>query len=355
MQSNESQDGDDTYLERRQFNITKMLGTAFVGTMSRSVPPTAIVPENADIEADVTTATAGQEAISIIERMNDIDGLVRGENTMLYNYGMYAKRTHVVIDGNWAGWDKVPDIQPVTTMLPNRYHCSRCGEDTPADEQGGASNQIAQQGSEGNSQTDGQDFSGTGNSGRLRPPSAMATPNGAINCIGCGAPLGSADFYPAESLTQDVTVGTKRKARAMVKWTIHSPLEFDADPQAKKVKNSPVVALDREVDVGWARRTFSGMRDKIKQGMSTSTTPNAEYERMRRNESYSPGYAFTTDSFLEKCTYSEVWIQPDAYYRDQCDEKDQSGLTFSERMMKAGPDGLRLQMIGKEVVGVQPA
>src|SRR5271166_3790976 len=42
MQSGKQQEGDDTYLQSFQNNVTKMLGTAFVGTMSRSVPPTVI-------------------------------------------------------------------------------------------------------------------------------------------------------------------------------------------------------------------------------------------------------------------------------------------------------------------------
>src|ERR1035441_8822756 len=100
-------DGDASYLlDRFKNNITKMLGTAFVGTMSRSVPPTVIKPENAEIEADVTTAKAAGEAISIIERMNDIKGLVRDQNTKLYLFGCYGKHTRTVIDGAWAGYDE---------------------------------------------------------------------------------------------------------------------------------------------------------------------------------------------------------------------------------------------------------
>ena len=72
-----SPEGDASYLlDRFTNNITKMLGTAFVGTMSRSVPPTAIRPENADVEADVTTAKAAQESISIIERFKDRKSVV---------------------------------------------------------------------------------------------------------------------------------------------------------------------------------------------------------------------------------------------------------------------------------------
>src|ERR1700761_6690713 len=62
--------GQEIGAEKYQNNITQMLGTGFVGTMSRGIPPTVIRPANAQVLADVTTAKAAQDAITIIEREN---------------------------------------------------------------------------------------------------------------------------------------------------------------------------------------------------------------------------------------------------------------------------------------------
>ena len=96
-------DGASDNLEKYINNITQMLGDSFIGTMSRGIPPTIIQPENAEVLADVTTAKAAQQAISIIERMNGISKLVRKENSNLYLYGCYFKHTRGVLDGDW-GW-----------------------------------------------------------------------------------------------------------------------------------------------------------------------------------------------------------------------------------------------------------
>lgn len=339
MQSGEQNEGDDTYLQAFQNNITKMLGTAFIGTMARSVPPTVIRPENAVVLSDVTTAKAGQEAIAIIERMNDIRGLLRNENTMLYLYGCYFKHTRPVIDGAWAGYDEEPEVKMQAQMLPDRYHCSQCGKDVPVGESVPSDSEGATGSLIGQDPDSSTEDAGSAGQGKQCP---------------CGNSLGPANFYPAEQGDElEIVVGTKKVPRAMVKWTVHGPMEFDADPEAKKLKDSPIGALDMEVDIGTLRRIFP--KAKIQDGAQVSTTPNAGFERLRRNESYSQGNSYTSDSFQAKPTYSQVWMQPESYYRLGLDEKDSDGKTFADRMMDVGPEGLKLSMVGDQVVDIRPA
>jgi hypothetical protein len=349
-------DGDASYLlDRFKNNITKMLGTAFVGTMSRSIPPIVIQPENAEIEADVTTAKAAGEAITIIERFNNSRGMVRSQNTKLYLFGCYGKHTRTVIDGAAYGYDEQPEYGDVPTVLPDRYRCVQCGKDTPRNGQPNLNASGPPQAAGDNSEVQGG-MAQTLASGLSQQPSLQESADGqAKSCNGCGAPLSSANFYPSEVVTEEKQVGTKRIPRAMVKWSVHGPLEVDADPMAKKISDSPIVALDMEIDIGTARRTFKASADKIKEGAETTTTPNAGFERLRRQESYASGNAYTADSFNQKPTYSQVWMQPDAYYRDTCTDKDDNGLTFSERMMEVAPEGLKISMVGDEVVDVRQA
>ena len=123
---------EDTYLEKYSNNITQMLEGGFSAVIAGEVPSVIVKPENAEILADVTTAKASQEAISIIERMNGSDRMLLSESNMLYLWGVYFKHTRAVLDGDWAGWDYEDTFGPITVQKPDRYHCFNCGTDTPA-------------------------------------------------------------------------------------------------------------------------------------------------------------------------------------------------------------------------------
>lgn len=303
--SGQQQEGESDYLEQYGNNITQMLEAGFVGTMSRGVPPTLVRPENAEILADVTTAKAAQEAISIIERMNNIRDMVQVGNNILFLGGVYFKYCRAVLDGDWAGWDYEDVFGQVAVQKPDRYHCFNCGTDTPADQQ----------------------------------PEA---------CPKCKAPLGPESFYPAEQSQEMSIVGQKKVPRAMVKWTVHGPMEVDVDPMAKDLSETPILSLDQEVDVGALRRVFPAMFKEITEGLEVGTTPNASYEKLRRNEIYSMGWGYTSDSSNQKPTYSRNWMTPNSYGRT-------GDKAFSDWMMATFPDGVKVDLVGTLVVNVRPA
>lgn len=301
---NGSAAADDTYLEKYINNITQMFGTGFVAALSRGVPPTLVRPENAENLADTTTARAAQEAIGIIERANDIREMVRHEDLLLYLYGCYFKHTRLVIDGEWAGWEDGAEIFQRTVTTSDRYHCSKCGTDTPAGD-------------------------------------------GSEKCFACGTPFGPADFYPGEAVEAQ-GVRPLRKAKAMVKWSVHGPMQIDADPKAQKVADSPVFAFETEVDVGWLRMTFPEEMEAITEGAESTTNANASYERLVRNLVFSKAGTYTTDIYNQQPTYTLAWVQPQAYYR----AKNQA---FIEKMTRLYPQGCRVAMVGPHVLRVKPA
>lgn len=302
-------DGDDTYMEKYANNITQMLESGFVGTMSRGVPPTLVRPENAEILADVTTAKAAQEAISIIERMNRIRSLVRVQNNLLYLYGVYFKYTRAVQDGNWAGWDHEDNFGEITVQKPDRLHCFNCGKDTPAE---------AFQANEDKA------------------------------CPFCESALGPESFYPGESSQQIAMQGQRRIARAMVKWSVHGPMEVDTDPMANCLEDTPTLSLDQEIDVGSLRLTFPQMFSEIKEGAEINTTANASYEKLQRNQVYSVGMGYTADAKVQKPTFSQNWLQPTAYGR--LDDKE-----FSDWMKQTFPDGVKASYVGNVLVDIRAA
>jgi len=311
--SSKVRDGESTDLRRFIHPLTLLLGQTFIGNMSREVPKTIVKPQDARILADMTTASAAQTAIGIIERRNGIRQMVRGEFEFLYLYGTYFKWTRGALDGNENGWDEQPIIGQVQIGQPDRMRCMSCGTETPVDQ--------AQPSQDGSS----------------------------LACPSCDAKMGQDSFYPSEpGVSRMVVTGTKKIPRAMVKQTIHSPLEIDADPQAKNLCGTPILAFDYEIDIGEARTMFPDAWDKIHDGAESTTSDNASYDKLRRNESYAMGTGYTTDVSQQRPTYSQVWVQPVAYARTGDPE-------YTKRMQAAAPDGLKLTMIGGEVVGVKKA
>jgi len=298
--------GQEIGAEKYINNITQMLGTGFVGTMSRGVPPTVIRPANAQVLADVTTAKAAQDAITIIERENHIHELVREQNTLLYLYGVYFKYTRFVLDGNRYGWDEDPVYGQIQVTKPDRMRCKNCGTETPL--------------------------------------AGMTGPE----CSGCGNKMDPGSFWPAETTTEIGFQGMKKSPKGMVRWTVHGPMEIDVDPNAKSLLDTPLLVKDVEIDIGEARATFPAIQQKIQPGQDSPTTPNASYERLLRNNQYSYGMYQTSDTENQRTTYSEAWLTPRAYWR--LGDKE-----FAERMLAIGPDGLMISMVGPDVVDIRKA
>ena len=305
-QEGKAAEGQELGIEKYVNNITQMLGTGFVGTMSRGVPPTVIRPQNAQILADVTTAKAAQDAITLIERMNRIREMVREEPTLLYLYGSYFKYTRFVLDGQWAGWDEDPEYGEIPVNKPDRMRCAACGTETAL--------------------------------------AGMATPD----CPSCQTRLGASNFWPAESTTAIGFKGMRKSAKGMVKWTVHGPMEIDVDPQAKSLGDTPILVFDQEIDIGEARATFRSVQGKIQTGQESSTTPNSSYERLRRNDLYSFGEVFAADTENSRPTYSRAWLTPRAYWKLGDEE-------FAGRMTAVAPEGMLVSMIGPDVVNICPA
>jgi hypothetical protein len=306
---NNKAEAEDTYLEKYGNNITQMLEGGFSSVIAGAVPSVIVKPENAEILADVTTAKASQEAISIIERMNETPDMLLEESSLLYLYGVYFKYTRPVLDGDWAGWDFEDTFGTVTVQKPARYHCFKCGTDTPA--------QMFQQ-------------------------------DQAKSCPKCGAPLGPESFFPPEQSDEVSRTGQQRVPRAMVKWSVHGPMEIDLDPMAKSIDQTPTLSFDQEIDIGALRLTFPKIFEQITQGAEIGTTPNASYEKLRRNEIYSMGWGYTSDSQNQKPTFSQNWMQPSSYGR--IGDKD-----FAAWMNQNFPDGAKITLIGELVADVRKA
>lgn len=308
-----NQDHDNTYLTRYVNNLTQSLGTSFIGALARGIPQAVIRPQDADNLSDATTAKAAQEAITIIERMNHIRKMVRQEAQYLYLYGSYFKWTRFVIDGSWAGMkDAEPEFSDKDMQVSqDRFHCMSCGTDTPA---GVASEQAPQ-------------------------------------CSNCTAQLKPEDFFPGETESMPVMVPGKDEGEpnGMVKWTLYSPLQIDADPTAKSPKESALLALDMETDVADLRAAYPAMLDEIKEGTESATDPNTSYARLVRTLVFaSTSSGQSADILNERVTASYVWVQPRAYYK-------LTDVALIKKLQELFPKGLKLVMCGQTVLSITPA
>jgi len=310
--SQDNDNGEDTDLERWINPLTLMFCNVFTGTMSRAVPKTIIKPRNSDPSLkDTVTAKAAVEAIRIIEQKNRMRKMVRSMFEMLYLFGSYFRYTRASIDGNMFGYDEQVEFTDMEIESEPHYTCPKCGMETPA-----------------------------------------TSPDG-MECPNCGAFMGQESYYGAGegNRTSLKSLGVKRVPRAGVKWTLHSPIEIDADPKAKgddALTKTPILAKDCEIDLGEARQMFPQLYTQIQAGAETSTTPNASAEKLARTDAISAIGGMAADNALSNPTYSEVWVTPMAYNK-------KGDPAFAQRMKAKFPDGLKVAMVGELVVDIREA
>jgi hypothetical protein len=301
-----NQETDYSYLEKYVNNITQTCRRNFSSAVARAVPPVVIRPENAENLADMTTAKAGQEAITIIEEANKTKGLLQLEAQYLFLYGVYFKWTRFVIDGVWVGYKNEPVFGDIDAKISeDHFHCSNCGADSPE--------------------------------------------TGQMRCPQCGAQLNPQDFQPGETAAVIGQVGTKKKPNGLPKWSVFSPLQVDTDPTKEFLEDVPLLALEWEVDASDVRATFPDMAPEITEGVESATNDNASYERLVRTMVFSSSFSVTADIFAARGTYSLIWVQPNSYYRIQNDD------AFVQQLKAIFPYGMKVTMYGPLVLSVEPA
>ena len=311
--SDKVRDGESTELEKFLHPITSMLGVTFVSNIAREVPLTVVKPQDPRIEADMITADAAGEAIGIIERRNGARQMTRGEAKFLYLFGSYGKYVRGVLDGEFSGYDDEPIIGPIQVPDPATMRCVGCGKATPVDK-------------------------------------LTAPPDGSLpQCPGCGTGMGPESYYPGgPDQTALGVLGMRKVPRAMVKMSIHSPLELTVCPTARELSATPILKYAQEIDLGEARMMFPNAFEEIQAGAQDTTSNNADDDKLKRSQSLSAGTAYSSDTEQKQPTYVQVWVQPMAYSSSPDKE-------YAKRMMALAPDGLKLTMVGAKVVGIKKA
>jgi hypothetical protein len=310
--NNSQESGEDTDLERWINPLVLMFCNVFTATMSQGIPKPVIKPENANPELqDIVTAKASKEAIDIIRSKNEFTKIIFSIYELLFLFGSYFRYTRAVIDGKMFGYEERQQFADMEIQTGPHFTCPNCGTESPAE-----------------------------------------SPDG-MNCPSCGAFMGQESYYAAGegSRTSLKSAGTQKIPKAGVKWSLHSPLEIDCDPKCKgthPLRQTAILAKDCEIDFSEACTMFPKFRDRIKPGAGSPTTPNADLERINRIMAISALGGITADNEMVNPTYSEVWVQPWAYAK----KKD---WDFADRMRAKFPEGLKISMVGEEVVDIRAA
>lgn len=314
-ETGQARDGEDTDLEPFITNVTLTCSNTFTGILTGAIPRSQVTPKDSRIPKDVKAVKAVRNALDIISHMNGGEQLMLEGFESQYSFGCYFRHVRAVFDGDTAGYDEQAFYEDFEVRPPARMKCMRCGTETPI-------SQIA---------------SGTG-TGQMP------------QCPNCGTQMGPESLYgEGEGAYKSLKMaGVRQVPRAMVRESIHDPREIDMDPKAKKIRQTGIFAREHEIDIGEAREMFPDLCDKIQEGATSPTSANAEYERLRRLEGYSAAGTQTSDLNQSSVTYSEVWMQPRAFYRTGKQD-------FAERMKKAFPQGLMIANLGEETTEIRPA
>ncbi len=304
------EDSDDTDLYQYCNNFYQMLCTGFVAALSPQLPKATFLPEDAENLTDVTTAKAAQTLIEIIERQNKAKSRLKQQLFYLYNCGATFRHTRYVVDADRAGTRKEPEYAiTMQQIMPERYHCFACGAETPTDSMAGMVSRA---------------------------------------CKNCGAPLGPESLYPAETAPVVTQVGEEELPNGMVAWTIYSPLEVDADPRAKDLRETPILSLSVEVHLGALRSSYPEMYAQITATSTTLTGESDSLDRIARQTVRSQAMQGAGQMQEMRPTLDRTWIQPWAFAID-----DDEG--FAQRMKKSFPKGVLLVSTGSTFLEAREA
>jgi hypothetical protein len=298
---NHAQDSDDDDLYQYCNNFYQMLCTGFIAALSPQLPKQTFLPEDADDLTDVTTAKASVTLIEIIQRQNKAMSLLKQRLFYLFNCGSIFRHTRYVVDSERAGTRTEPQYDMVDMPISeDHYHCFNCGADIPADSM-----------------------------------AAMVS----RSCPKCGAPLGPESYFEGQTGPMLKQVGEEELPNGMVAWTIYSPLEVDCDPQAKNLRETPILSLSVEVHLGALRASYPQMYPEITASTSDLTGQGDSIDRTARQMMRSPSGTYGGQEQSVRPTLDRTWIQPWAFNL----EEDQD---WANRMRKLFAKGVLLVTTG---------
>lgn len=285
--SEQGRNAEDYY--RYVTNIIQWFERGLVATLAGQVTTIRFQPANAASDKGNRVAEEASRANAYIERLNDERSLQEQKASYLSLDGCYFQYIRPVRDERLSGGR----METLTTeemeereLSPDRYICSSCGGDMPADQ---------------------------------------AAVQSQLQCPYCGKPLSDADFHPAIKGQVPVIKAASEVPQMQVRKSIFNSLHVDADPTADSetgdpLMRTPILDLSLEVDVGAMRAMFPAMWDELSGNGDMVGDGMSEMDRIARLRQFSQqnpsGWWTRLATALvqgERPTYSRTWIQPEAF------------------------------------------
>ena len=310
---NGARDGEDTNIEPFISNVTLACCMIYTTTLTGATPQSVVTPADWRVPADVKAAKNAETAVRIVQKRNKIAALVQEQFESQFDFGCYFRHVRAITSGDLAGWDKQAVYEDFEVSPGARMKCPKCGSETPVDGKALGARQ-------------------------------------AMSCPQCGAALGPESYYGEGegAYTSLKMAGMNEVPRAGVRISIENPMRVDAAPWANTVSESPILVWEREIDVGEAKMLNPGQADSITGGMTSATSPQADLEKLRRQETTSVTGSQTVDTSQSTVTCSEAWMQTKSFYRA-------GDMKFGDRMKEAFPKGLRIVNFGEVTTEIEAA
>ena len=293
-------------------NYIQFLEGVYVSVLKASIPRVEFWPDDAESDLDNRAAQTRSRTYRMIGRQNNESQVLEQQLKAFFYAGSYFRYTRYTMDERLCEpmYEDVVDWQ-TQQLLPDRYSCPNCGEDTPA--------QVTS--------PDGE-------------------PQGTY-CWGCGSKLGSQHFFPGVTGQMPVVTGKKKVPKGMVQMGVFHVLHVDAMPMAQAdcpnpIINTPILDLETEIFTGALRGMYPDAWDLVKRG-SDGTSPDGEIERLARMRMLSPSMQRGVITPQQLPTYHRTWFQPDAF--DYLDKQ-----ADAQALKDKFPEGLCLATLGDEAL-----
>lgn len=316
-----SEQGTDSAQYQSPVNIIQWLERVYCSKIGANVPDVEWWPGDSESDIDNRAAIARGRAYQKIASDNRVKDCLDQAISHFFLTGGWFRHIRWSMDKTVTG-THYEDIYGWADqqLSPDRYSCPDCGADTPANVQA------------------------------IDPTGRQKTP-----CVGCGKPMGSANFYPAVTVKMPVVTGQKEVPNGQVRWDFYNLLNVEIMPTASTsgpgvIGNTPILDLSVDITKGAFRKMYP---DKATWNMagatqSDSSSNDADLARMARQQTMSPGDFRVNSAAPNITTLHRVWLTPESI--NNLDNAEQA-----QKLADKIGEGAVVAIVNEKIVDIQNA